>query len=129
MLTLTLAFFQYLTPREKCPHSEFFRPTFSRIRTENGDLLCKSTYSVRMRKNKDQKNLEYRHLSCKCNLISEMKLVLKPITKLITLSHGKYQKQYITDLWICITKRKMIFYLILNFHIMDLIGELYSLHI
>ena len=33
-----------------------FRFVFSRIRTEYGDLLCKSLYSVQMRENKDQKN-------------------------------------------------------------------------
>ena len=33
-----------------------FRFVFSRIRTEYGDLLCKSPYSVQMRENRDQKN-------------------------------------------------------------------------
>ena len=44
---------------EKCPFSEFFQSVFSRIRTEYGDLLRKSPYSVRMRENTDQKNTEY----------------------------------------------------------------------
>ena len=35
----------------------FFWSVFSHIRTEYGDLLCKPMYSVRMRKNKDQKKL------------------------------------------------------------------------
>ena len=41
--------------REKCPYSEFFWPVFSRIRTEYGELLCISLYSVRMREDTDQK--------------------------------------------------------------------------
>ena len=32
---------------------------FSRIRTEYGDLLCESPYSVGMRENTDQKNSKY----------------------------------------------------------------------
>ena len=33
----------------------------SRIRTKYGDLLCKSSYSVRIRENTDQKNYDYGH--------------------------------------------------------------------
>ena len=44
------------TLREKCPNMEFFWSVFSRIRTEYGDLLLKSVYSVQVRENKDQKN-------------------------------------------------------------------------
>ena len=47
--------------REKCPYSEFFWTLFSSIRTEYGDLLCKSTHSVRMQENTNQKNSEYGH--------------------------------------------------------------------
>ena len=43
------------TLREKCPYSEFFWPVFFHI-------LCTSPYSVRMRKNTDQKNSEYGNL-------------------------------------------------------------------
>ena len=39
----------------------FLWSIFSRIRTESGDLLCKSPNSVRMRENKEQKNTECRH--------------------------------------------------------------------
>ena len=35
----------------------FFWSVFSRIRTEYGDLFCKSSYSVRKRENTDQKKL------------------------------------------------------------------------
>ena len=40
-----------------------FLSVFSRIWTEFGDLLPKSSYSVRMGKNTDQIKSEYRHLS------------------------------------------------------------------
>ena len=44
--------------REKCPNTEFFFwSVFSRIRTEYGDILRISPYSVRMRENTDQKKL------------------------------------------------------------------------
>ena len=49
--------------REKCPYSEFFCSVFSRIWTEYGEIRSISPYSVRMRKNADQKNCEYGHLS------------------------------------------------------------------
>ena len=38
-----------------------FLSVFSRIRTEYGDLLCKSPYSVRMWENTTQKNSENGH--------------------------------------------------------------------
>ena len=40
---------------------EFFWSVFSRIRTENKDLLCKSPYSVQIRENMDQKNSKHGH--------------------------------------------------------------------
>ena len=49
---------------EKCPYSEFCWSAFSRIRTEYGEILCISPYSVRMREKTDQKNSEYGHVSC-----------------------------------------------------------------
>ena len=45
--------------REKCPHSEIFWFTFSRIRTEYDEILRTSPYSVQMRENADQNNSEY----------------------------------------------------------------------
>ena len=42
--------------RKKCPYSELFWSVFSRIRTEYGEILCISPYSVRMRENTDQNN-------------------------------------------------------------------------
>ena len=47
------------TLHEKCPYSEFFWSSFSHIWTDYRDLLCKSLYSVRMRKNPDQKHSKY----------------------------------------------------------------------
>ena len=47
--------------REKCPYSKLFWSAFSRIRTEYGEILRISPYSVRMRGNTDQNNFEYRH--------------------------------------------------------------------
>ena len=45
----------------KCPYSELFCATFPRIRTEYGEILRISPYSVRMRENADQNNFEYGH--------------------------------------------------------------------
>ena len=41
--------------REQCPYLEFFWATFSRIRTEFGDLQSKYPYSFRMWEHPDQK--------------------------------------------------------------------------
>ena len=48
-----------------------FWSVFSRIRTENGEILPISPYSVRMRENADPKNSEYGHF-----LHSEMLCIL-----------------------------------------------------
>ena len=50
------------TLSEKCLYLEFFWSVFSRIGIEYVDLLCKSPYYFRMRKNMDQKNSDYGHL-------------------------------------------------------------------
>ena len=44
---------------KKSLYSELFWSVFSRIRTEYGDLLYKSPYSVQMWENADQKNSKY----------------------------------------------------------------------
>ena len=49
--------------REKCPHLEFFRLVFSRIRTEYREIHSTSPNLVQMRENTDQKNSSYGHLS------------------------------------------------------------------
>ena len=52
-----------LTLRKNCLYSEFFWPVFIRIRTEYGEILRISPYSVPMRENVDQENSEYGHVS------------------------------------------------------------------
>ena len=47
--------------RKKCPYLELFWSVFSRIRTEYGEILCISSYSVRMRENMNQNNSECGH--------------------------------------------------------------------
>ena len=49
--------------RKKCPYSELFWSTFSRIRTEYGEI-CISSYLVWMRENADQNNFKYWRFSC-----------------------------------------------------------------
>ena len=49
------------TLRKKCPYSESFWSVFSRTRTECGETLRISPYSVQMRENTGQNNSEYRH--------------------------------------------------------------------
>ena len=52
---------EHLPLREK--YSEFFWSVFSHVRTEYGEILRISPYSVRMPENTDQKNSEYEHFS------------------------------------------------------------------
>ena len=47
----------------KSVHIRSFLIRISRIRTEYGNLLCNSPYSVRMRENADQRNSKYGHFS------------------------------------------------------------------
>ena len=49
--------------REKCLYSRFFWSVFSRIRTEYGEILGISPYSVRLWGYTDQEISEYRHFS------------------------------------------------------------------
>ena len=44
---------------EKCPYLEFYWSAFSHIRTEYGELLRKSSYSLQMQENTDQENSKY----------------------------------------------------------------------
>ena len=46
---------------KKCPYSELFWSVFSRIRTEYGEILRISPYSVQIRENTDQNNSEQGH--------------------------------------------------------------------
>ena len=63
----------WLTLRKKCLYSDLFWSTFSRIRTEYGEILCISPYSVRMGENADQINSEYRHFSRSVNPLETVK--------------------------------------------------------
>ena len=56
---LCIEIYKTLTLRERCPYSEFFWSVFSLIRTEYGEILCISPFSVRMPENTDQKNSKY----------------------------------------------------------------------
>ena len=47
--------------REKCSNTEFFWSVFSHIWTECVDLRSKSSYSVQIRENTDQKNSLFGH--------------------------------------------------------------------
>ena len=64
------------TLRGKCPCSELFCSTFSRIRTEYGEIQSISLYSVQMLENTDQRNYEYGHFLCSLILV---KLQNKPL--------------------------------------------------
>ena len=52
---------QWRSLNKKCPYSELFWSVFSLVRTEYGEILCISLYSVRMRENTDQNNSKYGH--------------------------------------------------------------------
>ena len=53
--------FHKLAIREKRPYSELFWFTFSKIRTEYGEIRSISPYSVRMRENAVQNTSKYGH--------------------------------------------------------------------
>ena len=48
---------------KKCPYLELLWSVFSHIRTEYGEILRISPYSIWMRENTDQNNSEYVHFS------------------------------------------------------------------
>ena len=55
--------------RKKCRYSELFWSAFSRIRTEYGEILRISPYSVLMLENANQNNSKYGHFPCSIYLI------------------------------------------------------------
>ena len=59
--SFTYLFESHHSVRKKCLYSELFWSAFSRIRTEYGEILRISPYSVRMPENVDQNNSEYGH--------------------------------------------------------------------
>ena len=50
-----------LALRKNCPYSELYWSVLSHIRTDYGEKLRISPYSVRMRENADQNNFKYGH--------------------------------------------------------------------
>ena len=80
--------------RENCPSSEFFWSVFSRIRTEYGEILRISPYSVRMQENTDQKNSEYGHFSRSGSLIRNC--VLRLLSSLFISFIWKENYWYLT---------------------------------
>ena len=61
-----------VTLRKKCPYSEFSWSVFSYMRTHYGDLLCKSSHSVQIRKKIDQKNFKYEHFLRSVSYVKEV---------------------------------------------------------
>ena len=57
---------------KKCQNTEFFLVHISPYWTEYGDLLCKSPYSLRIRKNTEQKNSIFGHFSHNSRDIREL---------------------------------------------------------
>ena len=50
--------------REKCPYSELFWSAFFRFRTEYGEILHISPYSIWIQENTDQNNSKYGQFLC-----------------------------------------------------------------
>ena len=73
--------------REKCPNTEFFWSVFSCIRTEYRDLLCRSSYSIRIQESTDQKRL---HKSRSMSALNLYQRYLK--IELITCNFSKFKK-------------------------------------
>ena len=74
----------WLAPRQKCQYSELFWSVFAFTRTEYGEILRISPYSVRMRKNADQNNSEYGHFSLNVgrHKIMHLWMLMKVIRKM-----------------------------------------------
>ena len=54
---------QYLSLRKKCPYSELCWSALSLIRTEYGEILRISLFSVRMQENPDLNNSKFGRIS------------------------------------------------------------------
>ena len=67
---------KHLALSEKYPYLELFWPVFSGIRTEYGEILHISPFSVRIQENADQNNFEYGHFLRSVVLFWNRKLVL-----------------------------------------------------
>lgn len=95
-------FAENISLRKLWPYLKFFCSAFFRIRVECGDLQSKSTYSIQMLENADQKNSGYSNFSRSAEQLVLM--YIKLFTKLILLEHDRtYTKtcadQEITQKW------------------------------
>ena len=87
----------------------FFRSVFSHIRTEYGEILRVSPYSVQMWKNTDQKNSEHGHFSRSDNFV--LFLQLESLNRrLVTLRDSK-KSAHLNDtgLFLCLLKTPEIY--------------------
>ena len=66
------SFYYRLAMREKCPNTDFFPVRIFRIRTEYGEIWSISPYSIRMRKNTDQKKLRIWTRFMQCSVIDRL---------------------------------------------------------
>ena len=90
----------FVSLHERHRYSELFWSLFSRIRTEYGDIVRISTYSVELRENTDQKNIKYGHFSRSlcfdlwfCSLLNT-RLYFNNIE-----SHTEKKWQILLDMW------------------------------
>ena len=75
--------------REKCPYSKFFWSVLSRIRTEYGEILHISLYSVRMRENRSRKTPNPDTLHAVQNFTKAVTAVLNLTYKVIETYNSK----------------------------------------
>ena len=79
LLLKRLSFIYWNSLREKCPYSDLFWSAFSRLRTEYGEILGISPYSVQMREKADQNNFKYGHFLRSDYLLSTIFLLKKNV--------------------------------------------------
>ena len=96
-----------MTLRKKCPYSELFWSVFSRIRTEYGEIIRVSPYSVGMRENADQSKSEYGQFSHSVIdilfILLSISTLLLYLTSLLYFSDGEHIKLFKGSrrLWLC----------------------------
>ena len=80
---------------EKCPNTELFWSVFSFIRTEYGDLQCKSSYSVRIQENTDHTDQKKLRIGTLFRQYQKSQKVMGIINKLIgkgVIEYTEYEK-------------------------------------
>ena len=82
--------------REKCPYSKFFWSVYSRIRTECERSI--SSYSVRMRENRDQKNSEYG--GCSRSVYVTLRVMVMVCEKTLKSNETRIFAQFHQGRWI-----------------------------